>query len=284
MPVSKFTTTLFLILCVNPVWAQKLVSTILPVQLIVKEIAGDDLDNAVLMSPGSSPHYYALSMSDRQRLAEADLVFWMGPDLEATLRRVLASNDKSVPLVAGETLGHARESPHAWLDPIAVRTMAVRIADALKGRFPQFSRQFTDNLKEFERRLRVLDEDSRAQLGSLRDLNLVYHHDSFTSLARQYGLPEGIVLLPGHARQASVKTSLEVSRILAEGEVDCVVTDPTLPSGLLKTLKVSQYTLTVEVSPLLGAPETVPESYFELMEEVVDRLSLCGKRTAAGKR
>lgn len=44
---------------------------------IMEGVGAPDL----IVAPGASPHHYALRPSEANALAEADLVFWMGPDL-----------------------------------------------------------------------------------------------------------------------------------------------------------------------------------------------------------
>jgi zinc transport system substrate-binding protein len=46
---------------------------------------------SVLLEPGSSPHAYSLRPSQAQALSEADLIVWVGPDMEAFLERPLAA-------------------------------------------------------------------------------------------------------------------------------------------------------------------------------------------------
>lgn len=269
------------------VQAQKLVSTIKPVQLVVNEITGSALENKVLMAVTDSPHHYALSVSDRRTLAEADLVFWLGPALEVALTGVLGSESSSVALYAEANPHLAYSNPHVWLDPVAIGAAALQIKEALSLRFPEKSPIFNDNYAEFTRNLAKLDVILKTRLAPLKSARIVFHHDSFIPLAERYGLDESLVLLPGHARQASVKTSLAVSRALSNGDVNCMVTDPGLPQALLRSLNVSKYSHIIKISPIYGAPKTEPESYFELMDEISELLGGCSAPppgfNAAGK-
>ena len=67
----------------------KVVTSIKPLALLTKLALGDIADVHTLVPTGASPHDYALKVSDRRALAEADLVVWVGPQMERFLERVV---------------------------------------------------------------------------------------------------------------------------------------------------------------------------------------------------
>lgn len=69
----------------------RVLTSIKPLQLIAAAVQDGAGTPDVLLPPGASPHHYALRPSDVRRVAEADLLYWIGPDLEAFLPRVLES-------------------------------------------------------------------------------------------------------------------------------------------------------------------------------------------------
>ncbi|HAC68916.1 MAG TPA: zinc ABC transporter substrate-binding protein, partial [Pseudomonas sp.] len=60
----------------------KVLTSIKPLQLIAAAIQDGAGQPAVLLPPGASPHHYALRPSDLRQVREANLVYWIGPDLE----------------------------------------------------------------------------------------------------------------------------------------------------------------------------------------------------------
>src|SRR5690606_40425237 len=69
------------------------VTSIRPLTLIARELAGGDAEVRELLTAGEDPHHVALSSSRRRLLARADLVVWVGPGLEAFLAKPLAGLD-----------------------------------------------------------------------------------------------------------------------------------------------------------------------------------------------
>ena len=83
----------------------RIVTSIKPVELIVSAIATDDMQTTTLVPPGSSPHNYTMKPSQRRALENADVIFWVGPDMETFLARLLASGefrDRTVALLPGD--------------------------------------------------------------------------------------------------------------------------------------------------------------------------------------
>lgn len=70
----------------------KVVTSIKPLELLVRAVA-PEVQVTTLVPPGSSPHTYSLRPSQRQALSAADVIFWVGPDMETFLERLLTSAD-----------------------------------------------------------------------------------------------------------------------------------------------------------------------------------------------
>lgn len=98
------------------------ITSIRPLGFIASAIADGVTPTEVLLPDGASPHDYALRPSDVQRLQSADLVIWVGPEMEAFLGKPLAkiSPAKQIALSALPAIkselekdaGHDHESEH----------------------------------------------------------------------------------------------------------------------------------------------------------------------------
>ncbi|MDF3013749.1 MAG: zinc transporter substrate-binding protein, partial [Cellvibrio sp.] len=69
----------------------QILASIKPLALIAQEVAGDQAEVTTLLPITASPHDYPLKMSDHKRLRAADMVLWIGPELESFLARPLAN-------------------------------------------------------------------------------------------------------------------------------------------------------------------------------------------------
>lgn len=62
-----------------------IVTSIKPLGFIASSIADGVTDTQVIVPPGASPHDYSFRPSDIQKLKKADLVVWIGEDVDAFL-------------------------------------------------------------------------------------------------------------------------------------------------------------------------------------------------------
>jgi zinc transport system substrate-binding protein len=73
--------------------AVQIVASIKPVELIVRAVATDDMQSTTLVPPGSSPHTYSMKPSERRALEEAEVIFWVGPEMETFLSRLVSGQE-----------------------------------------------------------------------------------------------------------------------------------------------------------------------------------------------
>lgn len=99
--------------------ATEVVTSIKPLELLVRAVATDDVQVTSLVPSGASPHNYSMRPSQRQALERADAIFWVGPSIETFLERLLEGQDfrnRSVALMAehddGDEEGHDDHHGH----------------------------------------------------------------------------------------------------------------------------------------------------------------------------
>jgi zinc transport system substrate-binding protein len=92
MPLPRILTTLLLVAGLLPAGAAEppsVVATIKPVHSLAAGVMQGVAEPLRLLPETASPHSYALRPSEARALAQADLVFWIGPGLETFLTGTL---------------------------------------------------------------------------------------------------------------------------------------------------------------------------------------------------
>ncbi len=98
-----------------PAQATEIVTSIKPLELLVRAVADDSVQVTTLVPPGGSPHTYTMRPSQRRALQDADLIFWVGPDMESFLTRLLSGDEfhhKTVALADDDGDHDEAESGH----------------------------------------------------------------------------------------------------------------------------------------------------------------------------
>jgi len=69
---------------------------------LTKQVAGNTVDLTCLIKPGSDPHIYQATPSDRKAIENAQLVLYGGYNFEPTLIKLIQASSNSAPKVAVE--------------------------------------------------------------------------------------------------------------------------------------------------------------------------------------
>ena len=88
---SALFAALFLFLAPAAQAAPQVVVSIYPIHSLVAGVMAGVAEPLLLVRGAATPHDYALKPSDAKALANADAVFWIGPQLETFLVKPLAT-------------------------------------------------------------------------------------------------------------------------------------------------------------------------------------------------
>lgn len=273
----------------------RVLTSIKPLQLIAAAVQDGAGRPDVLLPPGASPHDYALRPSDVRRLREAALFYWIGPDLEVFLGRVLES--RAQPSVAlqrldGLHLRHFDGAPaadeehdqdhlpgsldaHLWLAPDNARAIAARMAADLAAADPDNSARYRANLAAFEQRLAQLDGRLRTRLAPLAGKPFFVFHEGFDYFEEAYGLQHaGVFAVSAEVQPGARHVAAMRERLKAAGP-SCVFSEPPLRPRLAQTLSAGLPVRLAELDALGFDLPAAPGSYEQLLERLGDGLAGC---------
>lgn len=69
-------------------------ASVKPLGFIVSAVANGVTDTQILVPTGASPHDYSLKLSDIQKVKSADLVLWVGEDVDSFLEKPISQIDR----------------------------------------------------------------------------------------------------------------------------------------------------------------------------------------------
>lgn len=275
-------------------------ASIKPVHALVAGVMQGTGRPQLLLKGGVSPHTYALRPSDARAIAEAAVIFWIGPDFEVFLENALrtlaphariaalgrasgvtqrlareADEDAQAHEPESEAHGHGRYDPHVWLDSLNAAAMVRTIAAVLSEVDPANAQRYEANAGRLEASLRALDGELEQILEPVADGVYVVFHDAYGHLEARYGLAPAAVITvnpeipPGAARVA------EVRRLLKERPGICVFAEPQFEPRLIRTLTAGTGAQIAVLDPLGNDLKAGPALYFELMQRLGRDLRAC---------
>lgn len=308
--VSLKKSTVFIIaawalLCGSNSYANsQIVASIKPVELLVRAIATNDMHTTTLVPPGASPHNYSMTPSKRRALAAADVIFWVGPDMETFLSRLLSSDDlgpRSVALggasddSAGATHHHHEhhpvertgqahahshhhgegEDPHIWVDPQSALAMAATIRDTLVQRYTSKEAALNRNFTRLKKAISQQENTLKQQLMPLQGISLFAYHSAFNRFAEHYNLNLVRVLTLNPELSPGAKHLADVQSRLQTAHHPCLLIEPQFNRQWWRSITNGLDVTLSTWDPLATDIEATAGGYVAFQQSIADALLQC---------
>ncbi|MBA3981112.1 MAG: zinc transporter [Alcanivorax sp.] len=253
--MKRLLLSLLLIPLLLPMPAQaslRVVASIEPLSMLLRELLGDDAEVRTLLLPNQNPHHVSFTPGQARALREADLVVWLGaeaePQIATMVRRhggeALALTDLRLLYRRDGDHGHVHHAdddhhhaslldPHLWLYPDNMRALAAALSvHPLLADLPDWPTR----LASFGDRLDEVEAEVRAALADYADSTYVSHHDPWAYFADAFGIRRPMIISHNVEASASSRRFAELSRAMAEHQVVCVMAEPEGRRALLERL------------------------------------------------
>jgi len=274
-------------------------TSIKPLQQIAAAVQEGVGSPEVLLPPGASPHHYALRPSDVRRVAEADLLYWIGADMEGFLPKVLTSRSKTtvaVQSLPGMKLRHFGEDSHShdedhddhdhdhrpgsldahlWLSSVNARVIAGKMAADLASVDPANADRYTRNLATFTQRLDALDTRIKARVAGVAGKPYFVFHEAFDYFEAEYGLKHTGVFSVASEVQPGAQHVAAMRKRLQEVGKTCVFSEPPLRPRLAETLTAGLPVRLAELDALGGTDPVDAQGYERLLDKLGGDLASC---------
>jgi zinc transport system substrate-binding protein len=286
------------------------VASIPPVHSLVAGVMEGIGDAHLLVKGGASPHTYALRPSDATLLNRADIVFWVGEELEAFLVKPLAalgggdvvalSKAPGLRLLATREGGvweedeeeheakgghedeHGAHDMHVWLDPANAEAMIEAIVATLVRRDPAHAEAYTANGASLRGRIEGLKGEIKATLAPVADKPFMVFHDAYQYFEEAFGLRAAGAISVAPQRLPGAKRLGELRERLISAGVGCVFREPQFAPKLAETLVDGTPARIGVLDPLGAGLKAGPDLYFRLLKSDAEALRNCLESKPAG--
>lgn len=298
--------TLVIVTLLLPVWAlgePKVAVSIAPLHSLVSGVMKGVAEPELIYETGQSPHATALAPEQLKTLVRADLLIWVGPELETGLSRLLARRPESAVELrwhdydAGMRVHEQRESlfevpgapneeehghdhghldPHFWLSPANARQFVRAIADTLGQQDPENADAYLANAERMTTSLKELERQLAEQLAPVKDKPFIVFHDGFQYFDQAFELNAlGALVLnpeipPGPRTVANLKDAAQ------RHDGVCLFHEPQFSDRWLESLKNSLPTARIAVIDPLGVDHDPGETlYPDMMLKLATNMADC---------
>jgi len=230
----------------------------------VNQIGGENINLTILMPPEVDPHTYDPSPQDATKIADADVVFYIGLKYEpSALIKLLenTSNSDSVLVEVGESINpiefseeghddhdeeghddhdHGSEDPHFWFDPLRVAMAAELMMNQLIELDPSNSEAYKTAGEAYISELNELDSTVSALIETVPSKNrkLITTHESLGYLEARYGVEVLTTIIPSlsSADEISPAELVDVLDVIEDNDIKVIFVESEAPSVYAETI------------------------------------------------
>lgn len=270
--------------CHLAIASPRVVVSIMPIHSLVSQLMDGVGTPSLLLPPDHSPHHFQLKPSDAENLEKADLVFWIGPELENFLTKpieALSSQAKITTLIEVKGLPlltmrhhhhhddeehspHSLKDPHLWLDPQNILKLIPEMTQALVKVDPEHASQYNTNAQQLILRIKQLDQDLEQQLTQVKDAAFLVYHDGYEYLIKRYQL-NGLGPITDHPHvPLSLHKIKKIRRKIVADQAVCVFSEPEINPNIMAQL-ISDSPVRQGILDPLGFELKPGPSAYELM-------------------
>jgi zinc transport system substrate-binding protein len=224
--------------------APRVVTDIAPIHSLVAQVMDGVGLPDLIVPPGADAHHLALRPSDARKIAQADVVVWVGPELTpwltdpldtlapqaATLTLLAAPAWTPRDAVEGHTSdaeGHADHviDPHAWLDPQVAMVWVRAIRDTLTTTDPDNATRYAANAERALTGLKSLHDRIAADLTDVPGGTWIAPHDAFGYFTDRFALPAAGAISDSDAEAPGPAHLADLQALVTAGQVTCVTSE-----------------------------------------------------------
>ncbi|MCB1384032.1 MAG: zinc ABC transporter substrate-binding protein [Notoacmeibacter sp.] len=277
------------------------IASIKPVHSLVAAVMQGIGEPRLIVDGAGSPHTFALKPSQAVMLQDADVVFWVGHDLEAFLEKPLetaGSRAKSVSLLDapgivklapregadfekhdghddGSVHAHGRLDTHVWLDPVNAKAMLGEIRDTLVAADPDNAAAYQANAGKAMANLDALTAGVEKELEPVSARRFIVFHDAYHYFEARFGVSAAASLtlspdvMPGAARIRDIRAKVR------QLGATCIFAEPQFEPRLVATITEGTSARTGVLDPLGAGIPAGPGLYPQLIRTMAKALRDC---------
>ena len=277
----------------------KVVTTIKPIHSLVAGVM-DGLGSPSLIVDGSnSPHNFSLKPSHAKMIEDAEIIFWVGEDLETFMIKSLESiannatkvsfmdldnitklkfKEENILEVEGYDDDHDKHADgefdaHIWLDPKNAIEIVNEIAKTLSLKDPNNKNVYYSNAEKLNHSLNELIE--KINLSINKDARFIVFHDAYQYFEKRFDVSSAGALILNEEALPSAKKVSEIHKIIKKQNINCIISEPQFNPNIIKSIAQDSSILTGSFDPLGSNFDTNKNLYFEMILSLSNSLKDC---------
>ena len=291
----------------------KVVTTIKPLHSLISSVMEGVGEPSLIIEGTSNPHTFVFKPSHAQMLEEADIVFWIGEDLEAFMEKPLdslADNATKISFMELSSIeklkfreenifddhddhghddhdGHEDEheghddhghhhgefDAHIWLDPSNAIEMVLEISHELSEIDPDNAAKYEQNANKAIASLNNLINEISSNIP--KDASYIVFHDAYQYFENRFGVSSAGALTLNPDVLPGAKQIDAIQDLIQDENIKCIFSEPQYNPKIIETLAADMKISTGIMDPLGAFIDQGPEMYNQLILNIANPLKDC---------
>ena len=265
----------------------------------------------LIVDGSNSPHNFTLKPSHAKMLQNADLVFWVGEDIETFLEKPLdtvAKKARKIELMEISQLkklkfreknifeghddhghgkkddhghgkkddhghAHGEHDPHVWLDPLNAKVILKVMAKNMKMMDKKNSAKYDANLKKANAKIDGLVSEINKVIN--KNAKYVVFHDAYQYFEKRFGLKTLGALTLNTDVLPGAEQLKDIRKVIKEEDAKCIFSEPQFNPKIIKAIAKDTNIKTGVLDPLGADLKNNKDLYFRLLNNLSSSLRKC---------
>ena len=291
----------------------KVVTTIKPLHSLISNVMDGIGEPSLIIEGSTSPHSFVLKPSHARLIEQADIIFWIGEDIETFMEKPLESIAKNAKKVSFMELSsieklkfreenifehedhddhghgekkdhddhgdgheghhHGEFDAHIWLDPANAKEMLHEIAHELADLDPANADKYESNA---DNTIKSIDDMiSNVNSSINKDAKFIVFHDAYQYFEKRFGVATAGALTLNTDVLPGAKQISEIQEVIAERDIKCIFSEPQFNPKIIETIAQDTGIKTGVLDPLGSIFDAGKSQYFTLINDLGDKLKDC---------
>ena len=312
----RFITYIFAVLFAGSLAANaeiKVVTTIKPLHSLISNVMDGVGEPSLIIEGSTSPHSFVLKPSHAKMIEQADIIFWIGEDIETFMEKPLESIAKNAKKISFMELtsieklkfreenifdhddhddhGHGEKKDHddhgdgheghhhgefdahIWLDPANAKEMLHEIAHELADLDPSNASKYESNA---DQAIISIDKMIKEIDGNInKDAKFIVFHDAYQYFEKRFGVMTAGALTLNTDVLPGAKQISEIQGVIAERDIKCIFSEPQFNPKIIETIAQDTGIKTGVLDPLGSIFDANKMQYFKLINDLGNKLKDC---------
>lgn len=289
----------------------KVIASIKPLHSLVSYVMNGVGTPGILVDGSSSPHTFQLKPSHATMLQEADIVFWIGEDLESFLETPLesiAANSRHITLMESDEIellkfreknifgdhdehdehadehgdehddhhdghAHGEHDIHFWLDPEIAKTIVKIVARELSEIDPANASTYKSNSTKAMNEIDQLIRDTKSKINS--NASYVVFHDAYQYFEKRFGIEVVGALTVNPEVLPGARQLSEIREVIEHENINCLFSEPQFNPSIAETIAKDTGIKAAVLDPLGAELNPGKDLYFDLIGNITSSFESC---------